>query len=658
MKERAAYASDLIRFHNEQDEFILGRLAQAQIGDLTPAQRDAWSRQIDILRTALEGQTSGTLCFEYLIPRMGKRVDNVLLVGNTIRVIEFKVGAQSYDRSAINQTVDYALDLKNFHEGSRLATIAPILVATHAPARSVSSSVAADGVTEIILANAETLAAAIVDAMSFGQGPIINQEAWMAAGYRPTPTIIEASQALYRGHSVTDITRYEAGSDNLGATTEALGRIIDRARFTGEKAICMVTGVPGAGKTLAGLNLANERRKTDKTEIEHSVFLSGNGPLVKVLQEALARDEVIQSKSRGEPVFKADALRKAKAFIQNIHHFRDECLRNSAPPTERVVVVDEAQRAWNREQTSKFMQQKRGHGDFDLSEPAFLIGAMNRHPGWAVIVCLVGGGQEINTGEAGIEEWLRALRDFYSEWSIYLPNQLAALDYLPTMNIDDLGQRVFPTPSLHLGVSIRSFRSERLSVGIGSLLSGSAGSTREQLISICETYPIRITRSLKDGKDWVRQIARGTERYGLLASSGARRLKPLSIFASGVQGHECNWFLDDDQDVRSSYYLEDAASEFEIQGLEIDWSVLVWDGDLIREGESWTYRSFKGSKWQAIHKETDQRYRLNAYRVLLTRARQGLVIVVPEGDPIDHTRRPEFYDPTWQYLKSVGLQEV
>ena len=305
------------------------------------------------------------------------------------------------------------------------------------------------------------------------------------------------------------------------------------------------------------------------------------------------------------------------------------------------------------------MQQKRGQRDFGLSEPAFLIGAMDRHRGWAVIVCLVGGGQEINTGEAGMEEWLRALRDHYPHWSIYLPDQIAAEDYLPTMHPGELGTRVHQRPGLHLGVSIRSFRSEKLSAGIGALLSGDANRARARLADIQPAYPIRITRSLNAAKAWIRRQARGTERYGLLASSGARRLKPLSIVAGGVKGNECNWFLNDDQDVRSSYYLEDAASEFEVQGLELDWAIVVWDGDLIHNGRNgWTFRAFKGSKWQTINKEADQRYRLNAYRVLLTRARQGLVIVVPNGNNVDHTRLSSLYDPTWQFLRMVEIAEL
>jgi hypothetical protein len=421
----------------------------------------------------------------------------------------------------------------------------------------------------------------IVNAINLGDGPRINPLTWLDAGYQPTPTIIEASQALYRGHAVEEISRSEAGADNLGHTTEALCRVIDRARRTGEKAICFVTGVPGSGKTLAGLNLASERRRIDTADVEHAVFLSGNGPLVKVLQEALARDEVAQAKECGKPILKKEAERHARAFIQNIHHFRDECLTNPEPPTERVVVFDEAQRAWDRDHTSKFMRQKRDHIDFNESEPTFLIGAMNRHQGWAVIVCLVGGGQEINTGEAGMEEWLRALRDHYPAWKIYLPAQIDATNYLPTLRLEELGGRVFQEPSLHLGVSLRSFRSERLSIAIDALLTGEVEHARAELAAINDHYPMVITRSLSKAKAWVKLKARGSERYGLLASSGARRLKPLGIHV-GDKIDPCHWFLDDDQDVRSSYFLEGAASEFEIQGLEVDWAIVVWDGDLIR----------------------------------------------------------------------------
>lgn len=645
-------------FATEQDQTILGHLAQFQSGNLTTAQRDAWSQQILTLRKGVESLTQGTLCFEYLIPRMGKRVDNILLVGNTVLVIEFKVGSQTYNKNAVHQVVDYALDLKNFHEACRDITIIPILVATHAPDCQPNARLASDGVSSVLLANHQTLASVIRRGITLGKGSIIEPQSWLRAGYRPTPTIIEASQALYRGHSVADISRHEAGCDNLGTTTESICRIIDKVKADHQKAICLVTGVPGAGKTLAGLNLANERRKADLEGGEHAVFLSGNGPLVKVLQEALARDEVERSQVTGVPIRKAEALRKSKAFIQNIHHFRDEYLSNSSAPTERVVVFDEAQRAWNLEQTAKFMQQKRGRPDFPLSEPAFLISVMNRHVGWSVIVCLVGEGQEINTGEAGMEEWISAIEQHYPDWLLHLPDRATTEKHLPHFRLKQLTNRITRLPELHLGISIRSFRTERLAASINALLNLSVNEARENLIYIRNSYEICITRSIENAKKWVRDQARGTERYGLLTSSGARRLKPLGIIAGGVKDNECNWFLDDEHDVRSSYYLEDAASEFEVQGLELDWAIVVWDGDLIFHKDGWIFRSFKGTAWQTIRKPEDQQYRLNAYRVLLTRARQGFVIVIPDGDLSDPTRSPEFYDPTWDYLVSLGLTRL
>lgn len=480
---------------------------------------------------------------------------------------------------------------------------------------------------------------------------------WLVSGYRPTPTIVEASQVLYRGHSVAAITHSEAGADNLGATTQAVAKAIDDARSASEKIIFLISGVPGAGKTLAGLNLVCERRRHDQGRLEHAVFLSGNGPLVQVLQEALARDEVAQSGARGVLVKKTEAHRKAVAFIQNIHHFRDESLKDAAAPAERVVVFDEAQRAWNKAQASKFMQHKRNRPDFDASEPEFLISVMDRHEGWAAIVCLVGGGQEINTGEAGIEEWLRAVRDHFPHWHVYLPSQLESTDYLPNFRIDELVGRVTRSPLLHLSVSLRSFRSERLSVGVSALMSGDPQLAEAELAEVLPSFPIVITRSLAQATSWVKERARGSERYGLLASSGAKRLKPLGINMD-VPIDPSIWFLNGDSDVRSSYYLEDAASEFDVQGLELDWAVVVWDGDLIHQPGGWRPRCFKGTRWQEIRDKDAQRYRLNAYRVLLTRARQGMVIVVPEGSLQDPTRCPTFYEPTWQFLLAAGLPRL
>lgn len=303
------------------------------------------------------------------------------------------------------------------------------------------------------------------------------------------------------------------------------------------------------------------------------------------------------------------------------------------------------------------MRKKRGKVDFNQSEPAFLIGAMNRHQGWAVIVCLVGGGQEINTGEAGMEEWLRALHDHFPAWKIYIAPQLESLDYLPSFRLEQLADRVVREASLHLGVSLRSFRSERLSAAVGALLAADTERARNEFAAMRDLYPVVRSRSLPNARDWVRGKARGSERFGMLVSSGARRLKPIGVYlGKGID--PCHWFLNDEEDVRSSYYLEDAATEFEVQGLEVDWAIVIWDGDLIYAKNVWRYRAFKGNRWKSIRDEQMQRYRLNAYRVLLTRARQGLIIVVPEGDNFDGTRPRSIYDPTWEYLAEVGIPEI
>ncbi|MBL8329948.1 MAG: DUF2075 domain-containing protein [Rubrivivax sp.] len=650
----ASYAAEFSEFVLADPLAILGCLAQGQGGDVSSAQRTAWQRQIGILQASLPKGQPGAICFEFVVPRVGKRADNILLIGDRIVVIEFKVGSADHDLGAKKQVMDYALDLKHFHMGSQAAIIVPVLVATNARAAKAEPAEPDRDICPVVLTNEASLAAVLVEVVSRAGTAAHSPTAWFASGYRPTPTIVEAAQALYQGHGVAAITRSEAGADNLGATTAAIAEAIERARAQNEKIICLVTGVPGAGKTLAGLNLVCQRQRTDAQGNEHAVFLSGNGPLVRVLQEALARDEAARVTASGKRINKKDAHRKAVTFIQNIHHFRDASLTDTAAPVERVVVFDEAQRAWDRDQASKFMKHKRNRPNFDASEPEFLIGVMDRHEGWAAIVCLIGGGQEINTGEAGLAEWLRALRDRYPNWRLYMPAQLDSVEHLRELELEPLRDRTTRLSSMHLGVSLRSFRSERLSAGISALMSGQAQRAADDLKAVLPRFPIVLTRSLTQARTWVRRRARGTERFGLLASSGAKRLKPLGINMGG-QIDPCVWFLNPESDVRSSCYLEDAASEFDVQGLELDWTIVVWDGDLLHQADGWRYRAFRGTRWQDIHDQSAQRYRLNAYRVLLTRARQGMVVVVPPGDELDPTRQPAFYDPTWAYLQRAGL---
>ena len=657
MPKRSGFKSSIQEFITKSNDEILGELTKFQEGSVEITQRDAWQDQINLLKEILPNFKEGYILFEFKIPRIGKRVDNILIIKNTIFAIEFKVGSENYFNQDKVQAIDYALDLKNFHAGSHDANIVPILVSTEAKDTSNNINFSEDGIlNSCLLANKFNLKNLIDDVLSKTniQKEILFSD-WINSSYLPTPTIIEASKVLYKGHGVSDISRNEAGSDNLGQTSILLNEIIDNSKRNNEKSIILLTGIPGAGKTLAGLNLACERRMKDKNEEEHAVFLTGNVPLVSVLSESLAIDASKNNKNKT----KAEALREVKSFIQNVHHFRDECLENNSPPTERIVIFDEAQRAYDLDKTKSFMKRNKNKPDFNFSEPEFLIQSMDRHTGWTSIVCLVGGGQEINKGEGGMEEWLKALRDNFPDWKVWISNALDSKYYLPTFNLDQLNGRLFRRDNLHLSISIRSFRSEKVAKYISNLLEGNISETKNLLGELKDLYPIKITRSLTKAKHWLRNHARGSERYGLLTSSGASRLKPLGIFSGSItKDNVASWFLKENNDVRSSLALEDAATEFQVQGLELDWAGLIWDGDLIKTSTDWLYKSFVGTKWNNIMDQEAQKNKLNAYRVLLTRARQGMIIVVPEGDQLDKTRDSEKYDPTWNYLKEIGIDVI
>ncbi len=509
-----------------------------------------------------------------------------------------------------------------------------------------------DQVAEPLCISPADLPQAIEFAVGQCSASSIDAIAWSQSGYQPTPTIVEAALALYRQHDVKEITRSEAGADNLGLTAARIEQIIEHAKANNRKAICFITGVPGAGKTLAGLNIATSR--AERHSDEHAVFLSGNGPLVDVLREALARD-----KADREGIPRSKAYREVSTFVQNIHHFRDEALESGNPPVEKVVIFDEAQRAWNREMASKFMQQKRGHAAFDMSEPAFLLSAMHRHPDWCVVICLVGGGQEINTGEAGLAEWITVLRDQYPSWDVHVSSCLDDRDYIWDAELarELLNTSASWDDSLHLGVSIRSFRAEALSEFVGYVVDNEPEKARMTYQVIADKYPVLLTRSLAEARSWLRNKARGSERYGLTASSGANRLRAEGIWIKAKIDAPV-WFLNDKMDVRSSYYLEETASEFDIQGLELDWTCVCWDADFRYDSNQWQYFNFRGTKWQRRNKAEDQLYLKNAYRVLLTRARQGLAIFVPLGDSSDPTRDPQFYDQIYAYLLKCGIPSV
>jgi len=487
--------------------------------------------------------------------------------------------------------------------------------------------------------------------------PSFDYVAWENSEYLPTPTIIEAAQALYRGHNVHDITRSDAGAENLTVTTDEINRLIEYSKANHRKSICFVTGVPGAGKTLVGLNLAIQR--SDAQRGEHAVFLSGNYPLVTVLQEALARDKVERERLHGNRVSKVDALRSTSAFIQIIHKYRDSFVGSDHIPPERIVIFDEAQRAWTQDMIAKFMSTKKGITQFQYSEPEFLISTMDRHRDWAVIVCLVGGGQEINTGEAGLPEWFDSLRRAFSNWDVYITPQLNDEEYRRDRAWQDMiaNLNISEHEELHLSTSVRSFRTPDLAAFIKAILDVDTERAKKLYQRIEDKYPVRLTRDLNTAKQWVREQCQGTTRYGMLASSGALRLKPEGIFVKN-EVSVAHWFLNGKDDVRSSYYLEDVVSEFDIQGLELDYSIVAWDADFRFDGTGWTCCNFVGSRWQNVSSEERRLYLKNAYRVLLTRARQGMAIFVPKGSDADATRRQEWYDKIYDYLSVIGIKAL
>lgn len=648
------YAEPISRFLAETVDEVLGKLAASSVFSIDIPQRDAWQREIEILRTALRG-LDGWLYLEFDLPRLGTRIDAVVLTGSAIIPIEFKVGEREYRRPDFDQAWDYGLDLKNFHEASHSADIFPVLVATQATASDADwPPPHADGVRPPRRCNAGSLSDVLKRGRSLGTGLPIEGLAWGCAPYRPTPTIVQAARALYSRHSVEAISRNDAGATNLRITSRRIEEVIDQASRSGAKAIVFVTGVPGAGKTLVGLDIATRRRDEIST---HAVYLSGNDPLVAVLREALARDEMARCKAAGSRTRKGDVAQKIKQFIQNVHHFRDAGLRDEKrPPADHVVIFDESQRAWNQEKTEDFMRRRKNHPNFSQSEPEFLLSYMDRHSDWAVVICLVGGGQEIHTGEVGIGAWLDAVRTAFPDWLVYVSPNLTDTEYAATEAIAALdGQgRAHREPDLHLAISMRSFRAENVSQFVKSVLDCETGDARQALQAFRARYPVALTRDLSRARSWIRTHARGSERYGLVASSQALRLKPHAIDVR-VSVNPVHYFLNDATDTRSSYYLEDAATEFQIQGLELDWVCMNWDADLRYKDQAWSHHSFRGDRWTNIHQTERRRYLVNAYRVLLTRARQGMVIFVPSGDAEDSTRKPEFYDGTYEYLVGIGL---
>lgn len=687
--QRYYYSDTISNFLNRSNEEIIGKLTLASQHDINDDTSNSWLEEVEILKNVLTPYNErGSLYFEYNIPRMGRRADVIVVIDEIVFILEFKTAGSKFTHDAITQVWDYALDLKNFQEGSLERIIVPVLVATLERNNNCDFSLNPfkDNVYEPLRTNANRLCDAFYISLENIPHPKIEHsddrdDQWAKSGYEPTPTIIEAAIALYEENTVEDITKHGGDIDKASAE---LCNIINYCRKNNRKAICFITGVPGAGKTLIGLNTAIDQFNRG----EKAVYLSGNFPLVEVLQEALTRDYIRRDRIKARiesrrACTKEEAKSRVKAFIQMIHHYRDLYLEGTEVvdneikpiegyfqshadkayiPAEHVAIFDEAQRAWTDDELKRFMREKKGIRDFPYSEPEYLISCMNRQLDWGVVICLVGNGQAINKGEAGLTEWIESISRSFKDWDVYMSKYLLESGDIKKAELELIEQQLKPREELHLKMSMRSFRSEKVSIFVNQLLALQRDEATETLKEL-ENYPIVITRSLDKAKQWLRDHARGSERYGLLASSKAERLKAISINVR-YQPDFVHWFLEDDTDIRSSNALEDTLTEFKVQGLEIDWACVAWDADLrLNENQTaWQhYQLRSGTKWQNINKPINQQYQINAYRVLLTRARQGMIIVVPNGDngvPPDETRKPEWYDGIYNYLRSIGIEEI
>lgn len=704
---RCLYKSDFKSFIEADPFSVLGRIHDTFHGQALTTTDEAWLGEINLLQNVLLPWKAeeAEIIFEYDIPRLGKRIDVVLLLRGLIFCLEFKVGQKDALQSDVEQVMDYALDLKNFHRYSHDRVIIPILIPTKhtSSSSSFTPSVYSDSIYNPLITGANGLQNLIQEVLKHANAntPGTIQD-WIISPYTPTPTIIEAARSLYENHSVEDITRHEADKVTTDATIAYILEVINQSKRNREKSICFVTGVPGAGKTLVGLDVAVKQSYQDDgtfNEDDGAVYLSGNGPLVAVLTEALARDNYKKSREKDDDKKLSDSRREVNKFIQIIHRYRDNMLAKIKNPVvngeleidpdkavklqqsgygevEHVAIFDEAQRAWTHKRIADYLKRGGTYGNklkvanFPMSEAAFLIWSLDQREDWATIVCLIGGGQEINTGEAGISEWIAALNERFPHWNVYISDKLTGPEYAEG-KVNELlehNPNVVYSDKLHLGVSLRSFRAERLSAFVHSLLSFNPDAAELYKNVVSHGYPIVLTRSMDKARKWLRQQARGTQQTGILISKVSARFKPLAVhILPQSEDNAVHWFLEDKTDVRSSNYLEEAATEIQVQGLEVDFACVLWDADMRYDNGKWTFWKFNGkTQWTPEKNYEPHKYMLNAYRVLLTRARQGMVICVlkgnerttHEGFPEDPTRQPSFYDSTYEYFKRLGLAEI
>lgn len=700
------YTSSIHEFFATDEDSIIGVLTQTNDFDSRRTTVVSWKEEINTLKTVLKEyqDEDGFVAFEYTIPRVGGRIDCIIGLRGILFVLEFKTGDAQDINADKEQLIQYVTDLKNYHFESYDIPIAPMWVVPNADASvaRVMRPTTNENIFGLMSVSDSTISAVFKKVLNseFANKIRIDANNWLHSPYCPTSNIVEAARKLYANHKVEDINRSDARGEDLVRTTNTIINLINQAKARSEKYLCMVTGVPGAGKTLIGLSVATLHQNEEQSN--RSVYLSGNRPLVMVLQEALARDASCRGKEelerklvsiedenerklykKNHKVLKTDIRSRIKQFIQPVPSWRKEYLKGILVsgkgdevsfvkdlkykykgegeyyvPYDHVSIYDEAQRAWEAKENAAYVRKKEKHlTNFpEWSEPRFLISCMDRHPDWAVYICLIGNGQDINHGEAGTAEWIRSIKHF-DNWQTFAPS-----DILNDKEVAEeaKGLKINYLDHLHLSTDLRSIRAENLSALVDAILSIQV-ETAQNILTELDRYPIRITRDLKKAKQWVKDNARPNERYGALASSKGQRLKPEALVllpANSSESQVVPWFLGDKKNVNSSYYMEDVATEFQVQGLEIDWAVVAWDADFRYSRDGWKQYQFRGSKWTNINKDEIRRYQINAYRVILTRARRGMVIYIPEGNNEDHTRKCEFYNCTYNYFKEIGIKEI
>jgi len=628
-------------------------------------QKNAWSNQIKILQKYLKDK-KGYIIFEFVLSRVNMRIDVVLLMNNIIYSLEFKNGEDSFKSDDIDQADGYGYALKNFYEVNRDKYVVPILIATKAPDSECSegSDLGIDKLFSLFKANPNRMEGYIdLIRSKYGSEVIFNEkdfDNWIKSPFKPNPTIIQSARSIYMNNQVDEFFKFDAGEENLKITELTVEAIVKEAKEKKKKIICFVSGVPGAGKTLVGLDLAGKTRNDKSGGLPEAVFFSGNGPLINVLTEALGRD-AFKSNPLKFPN-KNRALNDVKVFIQNLHAFKQDIISTKKNIiNENVLIFDEAQRVWDKEKLEEWLSKKCADKSyFGLSEADLLLSTLNEKD-WGVIVALVGLGQDIHTGENGLGVWFQSLLEKHDEWEIRLSKEIF------NQNADDLVEyadsikkcpRVKECPGLFLKVSIRTPRAKNLSEFTEALLNNEPEKAKKALTKFND-YPICITRDLRKAEDFVSRSSSRKERFGKLCSSNSKILGRNSHSFDNIDNWRIpNWMLDE-SGRDSSNSLIYAASEFNIQGLEIDWSLLGWDMDMYYSNGEWQQQKMLTQKRFIESTEIQKKHILNSYRVLLTRARKGIVIYIPKtNDYEDKFGVNKFFDPTYEYLKSCGIKDI